>query len=185
MLVLRIQIPAFKTRASLAADVLSFVATIIAQVFLFWDHRRSLRPSTALSLYLTASILSGVVRTRTLWLISPPVSVPVALTVALGFSSAALVLQSRKKQISSSDKGQPFAPEQLSGIWSRTIFAWIVPLLRKGHSKIISLRDLPSLDQKLRSIQLEGELSSIWAKCKGQHFKVWFARRMTEPRIYR
>ncbi|KIW14386.1 hypothetical protein PV08_07168 [Exophiala spinifera] len=164
MLVLRIQISAFRTRASLAADILSLVATGIVQVFLFWDHRRSLRPSTAPSLYLTASILSGVVRTRTLWLISPPVPVPVASTVALGSSSVALLLQSRKKHIPPSTDNQPFAPEQLSGIWSRTIFAWIVPLLRTGHSKIISLHDLPSLDQKLRSIRLADELSSTWAR---------------------
>ncbi|KIX01229.1 uncharacterized protein Z518_08954 [Rhinocladiella mackenziei CBS 650.93] len=164
LLVLRVQNQSFTTSASLAADVLYVIATSIALTLSFLDHQRSLRPSTIFSLYLSASVIFGAARTRTLWLMGSRSPVPVAMTVALAFTVTTLLLQSTKKNIISSPQNPSFAPEQLSGIWNRTIFAWIIPTLRAGYARIISLHDLPILDTKLESRYMQEKLNATWAK---------------------
>lgn len=58
------------------------------------------------------------------------------------------------------------APEQYSGFWSRTCFAWLATTFRNGHDKIISLSDLPPLDDGLSSDLTCRKMVSTWAKCE-------------------
>lgn len=96
-LAIRVRNPSISTDASVAADILGFISTLTACVLSFLTYQRSRRPSTTLNLYLSASVLLGVARARTLWLLpssSGSLYAAVAMTIILALSLAAVVLES-------------------------------------------------------------------------------------------
>ncbi|KXH40133.1 ABC transporter, partial [Colletotrichum salicis] len=160
---------AFQTPASVAADVLTPVATLAVLLLSVLNHQRSPRPSTLLSLYLSASIMLGIARVRTLWLFSVRGPLPAIATAVLVFTLAVLVLESieAKKRLAASDTrpdGKHATPEQSSGFWSRTCFAWLATTFYLGYSKVISLADLPGLDSNMESHVLHRKLTVAWDK---------------------
>ncbi|OBR10917.1 ABC transporter [Colletotrichum higginsianum IMI 349063] len=168
-LALRCQTSQFQTPASVAADVLTPVATLTVLLLSVLNHQRSPRPSTLLSLYLSASIILGIARVRTLWLFSVRGPLPAIATVVLGFTLVVLVLESleAKKRLAASDPppdGKHASPEQSSGFWSRTCFAWLATTFYLGYSKVISLGDLPRLDSSMESRVLHRSLAVTWDK---------------------
>ncbi|KAI1453921.1 ABC transporter [Annulohypoxylon moriforme] len=190
-LALRFQHPAFATNASLAADILSAIATVAALILSFADHTRALRPSTLLGLYLSVLVVLGIPRTRTFWLLLPHSStngdrpVPALATLVFALTSVALILESVEKKIDiaiasnpnqprsygkgtddqdSTVKGRVLAPEQKSGIWTRTGFTWLAATFRAGYTRIIALNDLPPLDTGLKSQQLGKTLATTWTR---------------------
>ncbi|KAI0886932.1 ABC transporter [Annulohypoxylon maeteangense] len=194
-LALRIRHPAFATNASLASDILSAVATVAALVLSFADHTRALRPSTLLGLYLSVLVVLGIPRTRTFWLLLHPSSanedrsVPAVATLVFALTSVALLLESIEKKIDiaissapsqarSDDEGakdedspvkaKTLAPEQRSGIWTRTGFTWLAATFRAGYTRIITLNDLPPLDTGLESGQLGKTLEATWTRYNPQ-----------------
>lgn len=164
-LVLRDRDRSWASGASLAADILNAIATSAVLVLSFIDHRQSPRPSTLLSLYLSAFLLFGAAKTRTLWLMAVPrAPIPVVMTIVLGLTLVALLLESTQRSVKTLG-GQKLAPEQLSGFWSRTVFSWLATTLGTGYAQILALEDLPVLDTKLESRNLRKQLVSAWAKC--------------------
>ncbi|KAF3798626.1 ABC transporter FUM19 [Colletotrichum gloeosporioides] len=168
-LALRCQTSAYQTPASIAADVLTPVATLAVLLLSVLNHQRSPRPSTLLSIYLSASIILGIARIRTLWLISVRGPLPAIATVVLVFTLAVLVLESieAKKRLAAPGTppdGKHATPEQSSGFWSRTCFAWLATTFYLGYSKIISLSDLPGLDSNMESRVLHQSLAVAWDK---------------------
>ncbi|KAK5989200.1 ABC multidrug transporter B [Cladobotryum mycophilum] len=156
----RVHNHALKTHVSLAADVLASIATAAATALSMVTHKRSLRPSTLLGLYLPFSLILGISRTRTLWLLDKGSREAALMTVALGLTLLAFILESIEER-----KGLNLgAPEEFSGIWTRTAFTWLVPTLRRGYARIISLDDLPSLDRKLESRVLHRQIVFAWSK---------------------
>lgn len=157
----------YASGASLAADVLNLITTSAALVLSFVDHRQSHRPSTLLSLYLSSSVLFGIAKTRTIWLIEPrALPIPVLTAVILGLTLTALLLESTQRSVKTSSGGQNLAPEQLGGFWSRTVFAWLSPALGAGYARVLALDDLPILDTELESRNTRKQLVSAWSKCK-------------------
>ncbi|KAI1310106.1 ABC transporter [Xylaria venustula] len=163
-LILRCTNPAFDTSSALTADIVNLVATGLVLTLSFVDYRYSYRPATLSSLYLSAWSLLGIARTRTLWLIAPRTSIAIAITIALGLTVVALLLEPLELVTKYSSLGWDLAPEQLSGFWTRTIFAWLWTTLRAGYSREICQDDLPILDTKLRSRHLRQKLLAAWAK---------------------
>ncbi|TDZ71708.1 ABC transporter atnG [Colletotrichum trifolii] len=168
-LALRCQTAPFQTPASIAADILTPVATLVVLLLSVLSHQRSPRPSTLLSLYLSASIILGIARVRTLWLVSPGGPLPAIAIVVLALTLAVLVLESieAKSRLAASDSlpgGKYATPEQSSGFWSRTCFAWLATTFHLGYSKVISLGDLPGLDSDMESRVLHGSLAVAWDK---------------------
>ncbi|KAF6834852.1 ABC transporter [Colletotrichum musicola] len=162
-LALRTQNQPFQTSASVAADVLSFLASIVASLLSILTHQRSLRPSTLLGLYLSASIILGVARVRTLWLLEQDASVPAVLTIGFVLTTAATILESIASKKTASDIKHS-TPEQCSGFWARTCFFWLAQTFSVGYRKVISLSDLPDLDSSLESRVLHKGLATAWDK---------------------
>lgn len=172
----RIQEKSAASDASLAADVLTSAAALTAWPLSLLTYKRSLRPLTILSLYLSASVLLGVARTRTLRLLTDNVygsRAAVAITVCFFFSLVALILESTEKSHSTetwvahnAEEKKVGAPEQYAGFWSRTSFSWLAATFRRGYVKVVSLDDLPILDAKLESHRMYKKLSKTWSKCE-------------------
>ncbi|GKT91860.1 ABC transporter [Colletotrichum tofieldiae] len=167
-LVLRTQNGLFQTSASTAADVLALIATIAVSLLSGLNHQRSCRPSTLLSLYFSATIILGIARVRTAWLLGGPVWAPTALTLIFASTAVALLLESveSKKGVPGheSPSNKHATREQSSGFWARTCFSWLARTFYLGYSSVISLGDLPGLDPSLESCSLHKDLTAAWDK---------------------
>ncbi|KJZ74889.1 hypothetical protein HIM_05798 [Hirsutella minnesotensis 3608] len=169
-LILRTQSPRLQTHASIAADVSSLAATFGALGLLTVNSQRSYRPSTLLSLYVTVSVVLGIVRARTLWLMSSTAPAPSLKTaiVVVTFIYLALDSADDRSHLDVNQKGhenssqQQCAPEQFCGLWKRTIFSWLLVVFRLGSSKVLAINDVPPLDTHLRSSVLRKQLTSTW-----------------------
>lgn len=154
------------TTASLASDVLSCAATVAALAVLFTSHRRAIRPSTILSLYLSAAVILGIARVRTLWILGNAVYEASLATASLVLAAFALLLESAKSAPIVGSEKVVNTPEVYSGFWNRIAFAWLSATFRLGYAKVISVNDLPDLDPKLESSVLHKTLNMAWAKCR-------------------
>lgn len=130
------------------------------------NHKRSLRPSSLLSLYLSALVILDIARVRTLWLMGLDTGEAAALTVTLALTTVALILESAEKKSSLKQDELSGAPEEYSGFWTRTAFTWLVSTFKVGYTKVITVEDLPILDSRLRSQVLRERLVRTWARCK-------------------
>ncbi|EQB45580.1 ABC transporter [Colletotrichum gloeosporioides Cg-14] len=165
-LALRSQTPNFQTSASVAADVLILIAILTIGPISLLTHQRSPRPSTLLSIYLSASTILGIARVRTAWLLGQQVPVPALATAVLVFMIALLIVESiaskkRQSEPELSHSKLP-TPEQTSGFWARTCFWWLAHTFSLGYSRVLSLVDLPNLDIVLESRHLHRDLSIAW-----------------------
>lgn len=88
------------------------------------------------------------------------------MTVTLALTAVALLLESSEKRSSITREKRLGAPEEYSGFWNRTAFAWLAATFRAGYSKYLVQNDLPVLDTRLQSNVLRQSLVSTWARCK-------------------
>ncbi|WYZ45022.1 hypothetical protein EsH8_VIII_000338 [Colletotrichum jinshuiense] len=171
-LALRTQNPSFQTSASIAADVLTFIATLAVLLVSVLNHQRSHRPSTLLSLYLSASIILGIARVRTIWLLPSDGPLQAIATISFVLTLAVLVLESIEAKkivcIPDNSNSKNATPEQSSGFWARTCFSWLARTFYLGYSKVISLSDLPQLDPSMESHILHKDLTVSWDKYNHQ-----------------
>ncbi|KGQ06661.1 Metal resistance protein YCF1 [Beauveria bassiana D1-5] len=159
---LRVNSKNLHTSASIAADVLSLVATGAAIALSWLQHYRSEQPSTTLTLYLSALVLLDISRVRTLWLIPNTSAASSVKTVALLLTAATLVLESTGKRAS---LRQPemlahSGPEPFIGFWSITGYVWVLGTLTRGYRNFLSVEDLPELDYRISADKLHHKLQS-------------------------
>ncbi|KAJ5705884.1 hypothetical protein N7536_001573 [Penicillium majusculum] len=154
-----------QTNASLAADVLEVVAISSAIVLSYIHHCRSIRPSTLLTLFLSARSLVGIARVRTLWPIPDETTKAIVFTIGFIFTLISLVFESSEKEsIVIPETEKPATPEPFSGFWKQASFAWLAGTFRLGYSKVISVDDLPDLDPRLDTEVVAHRLQSVWSK---------------------
>jgi ATP-binding cassette subfamily C (CFTR/MRP) protein 1 len=158
------------TRASLPATILSLIATSTLAILSPLKHTCSLRPSTAINVYLLASVLGDIPRTRTLWLMNGHLLLARMFSCSLAAKVMMLFLETLEKRhllrpsaLMEADK------EGTSGIFVRSMFAWVNPLLYQGFRVIIRQQDLFPIDKKLCAEELEGGLPEVWRKCRANH----------------
>ena len=166
LLVLRRQSGNVRTSASLAADLLSILATLMLGLQSCIDQQQSHRASSLGALYLSACTLLGIAKARTLWQIGPGEAVSTILITILALSVVYIMLDSLKRTAYQKAVMEKFSPEQYSGFWDRAVFAWLVTTFRIGYFQVISVDDLPALDTKLASGRAHGELLSTRETCK-------------------
>lgn len=131
------------------------------------EHRRSVRPSTIISIYLLFSILFDIAQCRTLWLLGEfNATLAPLLTAMLAVKLVMLVLELQSKRGSLKSSWRHLAPESTSGIVSRAVFWWLNSLLFQGFRAILSPNDLYDIDEQLRSEVLGNKLISAWKSRK-------------------
>lgn len=162
--------PSLKTGASLAADLLLTLSSVAAGVVSYTTHRRSLRPSTLLCLYLSALLLLSVPRVRTFYLFDDGFIKERALIIVSTVLGALLFLAELTERHGplKSEVKETQAPEEVSSFWNRAAFFWLSATFLKGYSRILGTEDLPALDSTLRSSRVREELLLSWDKCKKQ-----------------
>jgi ATP-binding cassette, subfamily C (CFTR/MRP), member 1 len=154
-------------RTVVPAVVLSLLDVLFITALSFVEHSRSVRPSSLLSVYLLLSILLDSAQVRTLFL-RPyyPSSLAGTATASVGLKVLLLLLeiQHKEKYLNPTHR-EKHPPEELSGIFGRTVFSWLNALFVQGFRKLLTLDDLFPTDSALNSEYLMSRLKVSWAKC--------------------
>lgn len=125
-----------RTRLTLAAQTLNFLAAFPLGAVSFYEHTYRVAPSIFLELYLLLTIALDTVRLRTLWLIPGAVPVAAIEVVALVAKLGVALAEGWSKKSLIRGDAAGYSPEQLSGFYGRTFFLWLLDTLRNGNQKL-------------------------------------------------
>lgn len=151
-----------RTRASIPTAVLAFVAALGFCILSWYEHSRSVRPSSILDMYLSLSILFDVARTRTLWLLGQERVIAIIFTCTVALRVMMIVLESTEKRSILTAPYRAYPQEATSGAFSRSIFFWLSSLFYNGYTKVLTLKDLFPLDTDLYSEGLHSKMETAW-----------------------
>lgn len=153
----------FRTRLSVPAAALSFVASLLICFVSYVEGRKSIRPSPILNFYLFGSCLFGIVQLRTLWLASTYKNVQhiaISSSVSLVLQILLLILEALPKQ----RREFHVSPEDLAGVYTLRTFWWINRVLRLGRTKQLEHIDLYPIDSGLKTSTYSSQLLDSWGK---------------------
>ncbi|KAH6607530.1 MRP-type ABC transporter [Trichoderma cornu-damae] len=139
--------PARVNSVSVAAACVSFAASVMSCALSYFEHARSLGPSSLLNVFLLASLLLGAAVLRTVW-----------LSLSTAAVNGAAGARGKGKV------GHTLAPEETSGLYSRAVFAWVAPLLRTGFRRLLRPEDLFPLDDEMSASGLNERFWWHWRK---------------------
>jgi hypothetical protein len=142
------------------------VAALVLALLSFYEHQRSVRPSTLLGIYLFFSVLLDAVQARSLWLRNTNAPIAAVFTAALAVKLIITVLEGREKRASSQVPGIKLSPETTSSIYNRTVFWWLNRLFLAGYKSTLRLNDLYPLESDMASAKLGAAIENAWMKCK-------------------
>lgn len=151
------------TTATIPAAGLVLAASVAVCLLSYLDHQRSVRPSFILFCYLSLSVLSGLPRLRTTWMISSDTRLPIIITCSQALQVVMLVLESTEKRGLIKD-GLSYSIEATSSTLSKSVFFWLLPLFRTGFGKTMAVDDLYPLDERLKGQYLHDTLATAWEK---------------------
>ena len=159
--------PLNRTKTSIPAAALSFMASSALLLLSSLEHTRSVRPSSIINVYILFSLLFDIPQARTLWLRSGPQSVPAIFTTGVSAKIAILYLEARSKRRSLFPPYRVYAPEALVSFYDRTVLWWLNPLFMQGYRSLISYEKLYNIEADLSSKDIEENFQPAWTKCHG------------------
>ncbi|KAL2062648.1 hypothetical protein VTL71DRAFT_5720 [Oculimacula yallundae] len=174
-----------RTRASLAAALLSLAASLGLCLLSNIEHTRNIRPSSIINLYLLLTIPFDAAQVRTRWLRGENVAGNGIASAILAVKLSLLISEAiEKRDLLFAPFISP-SPEATSGLYSRGFFWWLNPLFRLGFSNVVNDSDLFSADEDLLSKSLQTKFSRHWVnrdKYPKKHTLVWvMLRTMVKP----
>lgn len=152
-----------RTLLSIPAAVFSLIASILICILSDLEHRKSLRPSTLLNIYLFFSLLFDIVQTRTLWLIDGFDRVATTFSVSLTLKLALLIVEAIEKSAFFTGPYRSIPKEASSSVYNRSVFWWLNRLFLLGFREVLNPEDLDDLDSGLRSAALAAKARDEWA----------------------
>ncbi|KAL7914654.1 P-loop containing nucleoside triphosphate hydrolase protein [Trichoderma velutinum] len=166
------------TRASLAAATLGLADGMALSVLSYLEHRRSIRPSSIILVYLVFSIAFDAVQCRTLWLLKTNVLAPV-FTATLACKLVIFLLELGEKRHILLHPWSTLTPETTSSIINRSLFWWLNDLLLRGFRTPLSTDTLYEIDDGMKSERLFYKLQDArqkWSKSRAPHrYRLLFA----------
>ena len=117
-----------------------------------------------INLYIAFSLPLDVARARTLWIRGDSIYLAAAFTSAISIKLLILVLEAFEKRGILLAEYSHYPPESTSGIYSRSFFWWLNPLLRDGFRKVLTNEDLYPIDLDMRSERVQHALKREWTK---------------------
>ncbi|KAF6831810.1 ABC multidrug transporter [Colletotrichum musicola] len=155
-------------RTSVAEGALGPVEAVALAALSYVEHRRSIRPSALLGLYLVLGIVLDLAQARSLWLRDGMAPVAGAFTASLVTKLVVLALEETPKRplLLTAAGEKDLAVETTTGVVSRSLFWWLNSLFFQGFRLLIGLEDLGAIDPKFDSGRLLGMLDREWSKSK-------------------
>jgi hypothetical protein len=148
--------------AHTAAAVFSCLAAGAVICLLYFEHRRALKSSALLSIYLATTVLFDIAKTRSCFLREGARltgGLSVTITVA---QFGLLVLEEVPKRYQS--PASTLGEELRRGFWARTFFVWINSLLRLGFQRTLLADQLPTLGPEFASRTMAHMFEKKWVK---------------------
>lgn len=151
----------------MAASSLDFTAACTLFLLSCFEHSRSITPSTVIGLYLLFSIPFDAVRLRTLFLVGGSArSIAHLQSLSLAIKLIVLITEAVEKRSILLESYRELPPEATSGVYSRSVFWWLNPLLRLGFIKTLRTDDLFTLDKTLSSGNAYRRFQRQWSSVK-------------------
>lgn len=152
------------TRLTTATFALTLASTLVFAGISYFEHRRSLRPSTLLVLFFSITLLCDAAHVRTTFLLPDSnIEADLGLTSLL-VKLILLILELIGKDRLVQSEFQDGSPEATASIANRALFAWINRLLWRGSRKRLAIEDLLPLDAELRNAAEPHRLIEKWSK---------------------
>lgn len=160
------QTPLLQTKTALPAGLLQVMAIAVATGLSWLEDQRSVRPSDLMVIYFFLASILSFPRLRSLWLLSSEARIPAILwsLVSAGMLMV-LVLESIHKTYMLRTPYKRLSQESTASLWTRSLFIWTLPLIRNGFCSVISISNLPNVDDALRGDAAERKLHVAWTKC--------------------
>lgn len=152
----------FSTRTSIPTAAISLAAAFVVCWLSHLEHRRAIRPSPLLSVYLFLTLIFDAARARTLWLADQESVVSALFTATVAVKLVLLGLESTSKRRYLTSKDVQGSPEETSGVFSQTLLLWLFGLLKNGYRKILLPEDLYPTDAAMSSDFLGHEFRKHW-----------------------
>jgi ATP-binding cassette subfamily C (CFTR/MRP) protein 1 len=159
--------------ASIATNVVSFVAALAVCQLSFLEHGRSVKPSTLLVFYLLASVICEGILLRSFYLIYGNSAAPAVLTAKVGLKFLLLILESISKRSYLREPYKELPTEQTVSDLNRAFLFWVNNLILLGNSKLLTSSDLPILDEKLNSRALRIRMEDVWSKASEYQISIF------------
>jgi ABC-type multidrug transport system fused ATPase/permease subunit len=157
--------PVVSTKASVPAACLDFVAAGALFVLSFYEHTRSVAPSTIIAIYLFVTLPLDIARVRTLFLlddVSPTKNIAAVSATSVVVKLGILLFEAANKRHILLDSYRHLPLESTSGPYSRVLLWWINPLLRRGYRSFFQVEDLDGIDDSLSSAVLGAKFQQRW-----------------------
>lgn len=131
------------------------------------EHRRALRSSALVSLYVVLTIILDCVKIRSYFFRHSLNVIAGLLCATVAAKCALLVLgeKSKRAQLMDRQLQESMGREALSGFWNRSLFIWLNPALFTGFRRIINFDDLDGLGREFASERLSAKFQNHWVNC--------------------
>lgn len=163
----------YRSGASLAASIMSFIASLCVVGLLYISHTFSLHQSSFLSIYLSATMLFDMAMTRSYFLRGSLDSLgALQATIAVLKFTLAVIEEIPKHQLFHSSSFR-LGPAERGGFWGRALLLWVNPILQLGFVKDFSVDELPHIGDRYDSESLFDKFVPNWNE--GESFYgTWF-----------
>lgn len=159
--------PSPENAAVYAATASSFLGAVGVSLLSFFEHRRSIRPSDTIVLYLLTSLL---VDSLHLWFTLADIAstrhdhrvIIQSLLLCLISKGILLITEASGKDKLLLKAARSYAPEETAGILQRTFFWWINPILKRGGSGTLKDDDFQVIDAELSARKLRQSINRLW-----------------------
>ena len=149
---------------ALTARVLGLATAAVVGVLSLLEHGRNVGPSALLTTYLVLVTFSDAVQIALLavaWNLCSPWGLASAIFAA---RFVLLVLEVQTKRSILREPYAKLSPEQTAGFLGVAFFWWVNDILRKGYHKMLTLDDLPRLDESLDAMKAREMMQESWDK---------------------
>lgn len=148
----------------IATNVISFVAALAVCPLSFFEHGRTVKPSTLLIFYLLASVICNGILLQSSYLQYANTTVLPILILKVGLKFLFLIVESTSKRSYLREPYRELPVEQTVSVLNRAFLFWVNDLILLGSSKLLTYSDLPSLDDGLKSRDLRARMEDAWDK---------------------
>lgn len=157
---------------AITASAISCLAALCLALMLSTGHRRSIQPSTLLSIYFFLTVFLDGIKARS-YLLREGLDTVGATQVAITVVKFALLILEEIPKTSSlrNTRLRTFlGKEALSGFWSRVLFLWLNEIFIVGFRNILTVNDLGNLGPEFGTEKLVESFNVIWATGKSRRF---------------
>ncbi|KAK8066686.1 hypothetical protein PG997_013433 [Apiospora hydei] len=148
----------------LASVTVQLGALILLALLSSWEHNRTVRPSFLISTFLITTCILDAARARTQSLIPGDSPVAGLLIANVVVKLLLFMVETMDKTSVLLNEHSQLSAEMRSGVLSRALFLWLIPLLWRGFRSVIEPSKLPAIYEELSSEALTTRVETRWKR---------------------